>query len=110
MCFHWVASFGFDGADVRKENRFKKKIQKQKKVERRRWDEGGVLYRFANAWVVWEEGWKELKKKKKMRWHLWHLGGVEKKFLGRYFLYNAITCFFIHKTAITSFYKNISFK
>ena len=74
MCFHWVVSFGFDGADVRKENRLKKKKkhththtqkQKQKKVERRRWDEGGVLYRVANAWVVWEEGWKELKKKKK---------------------------------------------
>ena len=25
MCFHWVATFGFDGADVRKENRIKKK-------------------------------------------------------------------------------------
>ena len=59
MCFHWVASFGFDGADVRKENRFKKK----KKVERRRWDEGRVLYRFVDTWVVWEEEQKELKKK-----------------------------------------------
>ena len=38
MCFHWVATFGFDGADVRKENWFKKK-----KVEQRRWDKGGVL-------------------------------------------------------------------
>ena len=47
MCFHWVAFFGFDGADVRKENRLKKK-----KIEWRRWDEGGVLYRFAKAWVV----------------------------------------------------------
>ena len=46
MCFHWVASFGFDGADVRKENWLKKK------VKRRRWDKGGVLYRFAGAWVV----------------------------------------------------------
>ena len=25
MCFHWVATFGFDGADVRKENLLKKK-------------------------------------------------------------------------------------
>ena len=36
MFFHWVASFGFDGADIRKENRFKKR---KKKVKRRRWDE-----------------------------------------------------------------------
>ena len=77
LCFHWVASFGFDGVDVRKENLFKK---------------------------------KKKKKEKKKRSHLWHLGGLERKFLGRYFLYNAITCLFIHKTAITSFYKNISFK
>ena len=37
MFFHWVASFGFDGADVRKENWFKKR--KKKKVKQRRWDE-----------------------------------------------------------------------
>ena len=37
MCFHWVASFGFDGVDVRKENQLKKK------VEQRIWYEGGVL-------------------------------------------------------------------
>ena len=42
MCFHWVTSFGFDGADVRKENWFKKKKEK-KKVEQRGWDKGGVL-------------------------------------------------------------------
>ena len=38
MFFHWVASFGFDGADGRKENWFKKR-KKKKKVKRRRWDE-----------------------------------------------------------------------
>ena len=43
-----------------------KKIDLKKKIKKnKRWDEGGVLYRFADAWVVWEEGWKELKKKKK---------------------------------------------
>ena len=103
MFFHWVASFGFDGADVRKENRFKKK--KKSWAKKMRWR--GVLYRFANAWVVWEEEWKEFKKNE-MTFKT--LGRVERKFLGRCFLYNAITCFFIHKIAITSFYKNISFK
>ena len=40
--------------------------KKKKKVEWRRWDEG-VLYRFADAWVVWEEEWKELKKEKEKK-------------------------------------------
>ena len=57
MCFHWVASFGFDGVDFRKENQFKKKKNCMKKIRRR-----GMLYRFVDAWVVWEEEWKELKK------------------------------------------------
>ena len=35
MCFHWVASFGFDGADVRKENLFKKKKTKQNKTKKK---------------------------------------------------------------------------
>ena len=26
-----------------------------------------MLYRFADAWVVWEEGWKDLKKKEKKK-------------------------------------------
>ena len=49
MCFHWVASFGFDGVDAKEENRFIKKKKKSwaKKMRRR-----GVLYRFAEAWVV----------------------------------------------------------
>ena len=42
-------------------------LKKKKKVEWRRWDEGGVLYRFADAWVVWEEEWKELKKEKEKK-------------------------------------------
>ena len=49
----------------KKQKKKNKNKNKKKKVERRRWDEGGVLYRFADAWVVWKEGWKELKKKKK---------------------------------------------
>ena len=58
MCFHWVASFGFNGVDAKEENRFIKKKKKSwaKKMRRR-----GVLYRFAEAWVVWEDEWKELK-------------------------------------------------
>ena len=41
-------------------------LKKKKKswAKKMRWR--GVLYRFANAWVVWEEEWKELKKKKKI--------------------------------------------
>ena len=45
------------------------KKKEKKKVEQRRWDKGGVLYRIVDAWVVREE---ELKELKKMRWHLWH--------------------------------------
>ena len=33
MFFHEVASFGFDGANVRKENRFKKRKEKKKLSE-----------------------------------------------------------------------------
>ena len=65
MCFHWVATFGFDGADVRKENRFKKKKKKLSKEDETKEE----CYRLADSWVVCEE-------EKKKRWHLWHLGGV----------------------------------
>ena len=56
MCFHWVATFGFDGADVRKENRFKKKKKLSKEDETKE-----ECYRLADSWVVCEE-----EKKKKM--------------------------------------------
>ena len=57
-CFHWVVSFGFDGADVRKEKRFKKKKKLSKDDETKE-----ECYRFADAWIVLEEEWKELNKK-----------------------------------------------
>ena len=62
MCFHWVASFGFDGANIRKENLFLKKKKKKKRLSEE--DEmKEECYRFADTWVVLEEEWKELNKK-----------------------------------------------
>ena len=51
MCFHWVASFGFDSVDVRKENRsIKKKKEKKKKEERwNLWHLGGVERKFPGS-------------------------------------------------------------
>ena len=58
MCFHWAASFGFDGVDVRKENRLKKEKRKLSEEDETKEE----CYRFVDAWEVWEEEWKEFKK------------------------------------------------
>ena len=50
MSFHWVAIFRFDGADVRKENRFKKKKEKKKLSKEDETKE--ECYRFVDSWVV----------------------------------------------------------
>ena len=51
MCFHWAASFGFDGVDVKKENWLKKKKRKLSEEDETKEE----CYRFADAYVAWEE-------------------------------------------------------
>ena len=43
--------------DLKKKKEKKKRLSKEDETKEE-------CYRFADAWVVWEEEWKELKKKK----------------------------------------------
>ena len=52
---------------LEKKTDFKKKKEKKKKSLSKEDETKEECYRFADAWVVWEEEWKELKKKKEKR-------------------------------------------
>ena len=51
---------------LEKKTDFKKKKEKKKKRLSKEDETKEECYRFADAWVVWEEEWKELKKKNEM--------------------------------------------